>query len=179
MKGFQNIGLCRIVLMLFILLLAISSCKNDTDESSGYQGKWKTERAIPSTYGYTKADYFLTISENKYNESFFILSSTMYGNLRFVSIDGSISISGTQIQFRPAKLSYYNCNNEKEKIEPPYNIVPYNFQDDGSHLTGLFYPISSYKAEFTFDGKTLNLQIDYDSDGDYSEYVETIVYTRQ
>lgn len=179
MNNKKHLKLSRLIALLLGILTFILSCKKNNDDISGYNGKWVTERAIPSTYGYAKVNYYLTISEDKYNESFFILPWSMYDNWRFVSIEGSLSVSGNQMQFKPEKLSYYNCNSKNEKIDPPYNIVPYNYQDDGIHLSGLFYPISSYKAEFSFDGKTLNLQIDYDDDGDYSEYTESISYKRQ
>jgi hypothetical protein len=138
-----------------------------------------TERAIPYTYGYARVNYYLTISENKYNESFFILPWSMYDNWRFVSIDGSLSVIDNRIKFKPEKINYYNCNSKLEKIDPPYNTLPYFEDANGNSLSGLFYPVSSYNAEFKLDGKALTLQIDYDKDGDYSEYIETIAYTRQ
>lgn len=179
MKNRKQFKQYRLVASLFVVLIVISSCKKNDDDNFGYNGKWMTERAIPYIWSYARVNYYLTISGNKYTESFFILPYQIYGTYRFVSIEGSLSVSGNQMHFKPERLSYYNCNSKNEKIDPPYDIVSFNNPDDGGHLSWLFYPISSYKAEFTLDRKALNLQIDYDNDGDYSEYTETIIYTRQ
>lgn len=179
MKNCNQIRLYRIVKLLFVTLIIISSCKkNDDDTYVGYNGKWMTERAIPYIYGYASVSYYLTISENKYNESFYILPHSIYDAYEFVSIEGSLSVSDNHMLFKPEKLSYYNCNRKMEKIDPPYSTLPYFEDANGNSLSGLFYPVSNHEAEFLFDGKTLNLQIDYDDDGDYSEYPETIPYAR-
>ena len=120
MKDRKQIRLNRIVILLFITLNIISSCTKDDEDNSGYFGKWMAEKAVPSTGGFHKVSYYLTFSNsNGFNESFY----TYTQGIKYVSIDGSVLVSGNNMEFKAEKISFSNYDVQKEKLDPPYYVV--------------------------------------------------------
>ena len=175
MKDRKQIGLNRIVILLFVTLIIISSCKKEDEDNTGYYGKWMAGKAVPSTGGFAKVNYYLTLSNpNRFNESFFIYTQ----GIKYVSIDGSISVLENNMEFNAEKISFSNYDVQKEKLDPPYYVIT-NDQEIETALHSLVKVTSGHNAEFSLNGNKLTLIVDYDENGNSLDYDEILIYTRQ
>lgn len=181
MRNLQVIKCYKLAVFLSILVIIILSCKKENDDNSGYYGKWMAGKAVPASGygGYTKVDYYLTLSNtNSYNESFIIYSKGIKDQFTYVSIDGSVLVLENHMQFNAEKISFSNYDYQKKKVDSPYYITTNN-QDIESTLNGLVKVTSGHNAEFSLNGNKLTLSVDYDENGNYLDYDEILIYTRQ
>lgn len=179
MRKLKYINCFKVVILLSILIIISASCKKDDEVSSSYYGKWTTVKAVPSSGGFIERKYDLTLSKmNKYNESFFIETGGMFKNSEYVSIDGTFIILENHMQFNAEKISiskYYSANNY---VDSPYSIITDSLDIDNM-LSGFIKVTSGHKAEFSLNGNKLTLSVDYDENGNYLDYDEILIYTRQ
>lgn len=173
----------RFAVILIAILVLSPSCKKDDDDNSGYYGKWMAKKAVPNYDGYgayTERNYFLTIyNTNTFNESFYANSGSGYMKTVIqVSIDGSVFVLENQMQFNVEKISISNYDFQKEKVDPPFNIIT-NSQGIENTLNGLVKVTSGHNAEFSLNGNELTLSVDYDENGDFLDSDEILTYTRQ
>ena len=183
MNNRKQFKLNRFVVLFFITLFIISSCKKDDEDNSGYFGKWMAAKAVPATSGYAPyhdVNYYLTFfNTNRFNESFYMYTQedNYTQRIKYVSIEGSFLVSGNNMEFKVEKISFSNYNAQKEVLESPYSIS--NDQEIKNALHSFIKITSGHNAEFSLNGNKLTISVDYNKNGNYLDSDEVLAYTRQ
>lgn len=180
MRNLKFIRLLPSVLVI-ILITMISSCVDDNEPIPDYAGKWVTEKTVAVSSGYTKVNYSLEITDNHFVETFFEdVYRYQYPNPgKFVTIEGSISVSGNVIEFTASKISFSNYDIRTSVLSDPYETHLKEDQNFQTIFDSLDFPTSEYQVEFSIDNDMLILQADKDNDGAYSGFDELITYTKK
>lgn len=168
--------------LLFIssfILMIHSSCDYDKDATPGYIGKWVTSKPIAGTSGYVSINYSLSLTYNTFTETFLIDVGQYPKEARFVTMEGSVSVAGNMMKLIVHKLTFSKYNSTTHSASTTYETLMFTDDDFGFIYEGIGLSASNHQLEYEISDNQLNLKIDYDIDGDYSELYETIVYTRQ
>ena len=168
--------------LLFIssfILMIHSSCDHDKDVMPDYVGKWVIEIPVPTATGFATFRDSLDLKDDTFVETFRGSCYPSYQCYKFVTNEGIVSAEDNSIMLVPTKIIetfYYDFDMKNIDISLTYTNKDENFS---SNLEGLVLEISNHKMEYSIVGNTLTLKADKNNDGDYSDYFETIVYTRQ
>ena len=169
----------KLAIVLTVLVIFSSSCKKNDEITADYVGKWMTAKTVPGSTGFTKVNYTLTLTDNSFTETFLenVRSSTFPNTPPFVSIVGSIVISGNNINFLPHKISFSKYNSATKTASEPY--ISYTDKDQYfiAIFKGLDFTTSSQQVEYGLVDNQLILKMDENVDGLYSQN-EIYVYTK-
>ena len=168
--------------LLFIssfILMIPSSCDYDKDTIPDYVGKWVTVKPIAGTHGYVSVNYSLSLTNNTFTETFLTNVGQYPEKGSFVTMEGSVSVAGNMMKLIVHKLTFSDYNSTTYSASPPYETHIFTDDDFGFIYGGIILSASNHQFEYEISDNQLNLKIDYDIDGDYSELFENIVYTRQ
>ncbi len=173
----KNLKYARLLCLIFgVILIAIitSSCKDDNEVAPDYVGKWMTMKSVPSTNGFVSVSYSLILTDQTFIETFLDVSITG----RFITIEGSVSVSGNIMKYTPDKIIYSTYNSSTATDSGPYDTFTNKDTNFNLRLDGLMMPTSNYQVEYNLVDGQLIFKIDYDMDGIYSENQKS-VYTKQ
>lgn len=179
MENFKIKRFTRSIIGLIFIAFICSSCKHDEDIVPDYVGKWITAKTIPGASGYVLVNYSLTLTNNTFTETFLTGVGQYPKEARFVTMEGSVSVTGNIMKLIVHKLSYSSYNSTTSTASKPYETHTFADDDFGFIFEGIGSSTSNHQAEYDISDNQLTLKIDYDIDGDYSEWYENMVYTRQ
>ncbi len=180
-KTMKNLKLTRLIYLIFgVILIAIntSSCKDNDEPTPDYVGKWMTTKPYPGSSGYVSVNYSLTLTDHTFIETFLVPDRSSYNPGRFVTIEGSISISGNIMKLVVHKVSHSTYNSATSTASEPYETFTFEDKDFGFTFEGIGMSTSNHQVEYGMVDNQLIIKVDYNMDGIYSEN-EKSVYTRQ
>ena len=178
----RNLKFTSFIMSIFALLLTVvicSSCKHDEEIVPDYVGKWITAKTIPGASGYVLVNYTLTLTNKTFTETFLNGVGQYPKEANFVALEGSVSVAGNMMKLIVHKLSYSSYNSSTSTASDPYKTHTFTDDDFGFISEGIGTSTSNHQSEYMILDNQLTLKIDYDIDGDYSEWYENLVYTRQ
>ena len=181
MKKLHFRRIIRLILALSVVLFFGSTCTDDDEPTPDYAGKWLTEKTIAVSSGFTKSTYTLDIIGHQFTETFFedVYLYKYPDPGTFVSIEGSISTSGSSMKFTPYKISLSSFDLRTSVLSAPYKVYSNGDQDFQNIFNSLDLPTCKYQAEFSISNDILTLKADKDKDGLFTGFDETTAYTRQ
>lgn len=179
MRNLKFIELYRLTAFLIILVILSSSCKKDDEETPDYLGKWMTAKPIAGSTGFVLVNYSLTLIDHTFTETFLtgIYRATPTYPGTFVTMEGSVSVSGKTMKLIVHKLSYSNYNSSTATASEPYETNTFEDKDFGFVFEGIGMSTSNHHVEYGIVDNQLILKVDYNMDGIYSEN-EKSVYTK-
>lgn len=179
----KNLSQRKVVQLIFALslILFFTACKDKDEPTPEYVGKWLTEKTIAVSSGFTNVNYTLEITANHFIETFFqdVYQYKNPGSGTFVSIEGSISVSGNSIKFTPSKISLSIVDLRTSILSKPHKVYLIGDSDFQSFFNSLDFPSSRYPAEFSINNDTLILKADKNSDGAYTGFDEVNTYIKK
>jgi len=173
--------LIRLIFGILLISIINTSCQDDNEVTPDYAGKWLTEKTIAVSAGFTKINYTLEIKDNHFVETFFEdVYQYKYPNpVKFVSIEGSVSVSGNLMKFTPSKFSFANFEVRTSVLSEPYETHLKGEQNFETIFNSLDLPSCKYEVEFSVNADVLSLKADKNGDGSYTGFDETISYAKQ
>jgi hypothetical protein len=93
-------------------------------------------------------------------------------------MEGIVSVSGKTMKLIVHQVSYSTYNASTRTASEPHETYTFEDEDFGFSFGGIGMATSNHQGEYSISGNEMVLKIDYDSDGDYSDNRETVVYTR-
>lgn len=178
MRNWRSTGGYKYVIFLLLFALFCSSCKKD-EEDRPYFGGWITKKSIPALNGYAEVNYYLELSDNAFTESFLKYNGTSWRNWIFVSIEGSLSVSGNIMIFSAEKISFSTYNADTSTHAEPYAVYTKNDQDLNGMSSGFVLATAGNKAEYAVTRDGLSLKVDYNENDDFSDDHTAFLYKRQ
>ncbi len=178
MKNKKTAVLHKLTAILSILAIFCSSCSKDND-SPAYVGSWMALKPIPRTTGYTQIEYSLKLSDSTYTESFGNYKSRSSYSIEYVFIEGSLSVSGNIMTFTAKKISLSNYDSTTSTASEPYVVYTKDDHDIEGMLPSFILINSGHNVEYTLLEDGLNLKVDYNKNGDFSDDHEAFLYQRQ
>lgn len=179
MKNLKTKIFTRSVIGLIFIAIICSSCKHDEEIVPDYVGEWLTAKTIPGASGYVLVDYSLILTKHTFTETFLTGVGQYPKEASFVKMEGSVFVSDNIMKLVVHKLSYSSYNSSTGTASEPYKTYTFEDEDFGFVFEGIGTSTSNHQAEYEIFDNQLILKIDYDIDGDYSEWYENLVYTRQ
>jgi hypothetical protein len=169
MRNFKSMRLIPLILVISLISVVNSSCKDDHEPTPDYAGKWITEKPVAVATGYTSIKYYIELKNNEFTETFIRPSRTPYENSTQLTLEGTISASGKTLKLVIHKLSVLNYNSATCTVSAPYETHTYNDDDFGFEFEGSGLSTSNHQVEYNLiDGKLI-LKVDYNRNGIYSE----------
>lgn len=180
MKKLKLIGLMPLAMAFGLVTTITSSCEYD-QPTPEYDGKWLTQKTVAVSAGFTKSNYTLEITDNRFTETFFegVYQYKYPEPGTFVSIEGSISVSDSSMKFTPAKISFSSFYFKTSVLSAPYKVYSGGDPDFQTIFNSLDWPTCKYQVAFSVENDKLILKADKDSDGLFTGFDETTTYTKQ
>jgi hypothetical protein len=163
-------------LFVFALIVFLQSCKKDYDPD--LIGTWIAEETVPLNGYPTKVKDVITFSKNRFTDLIQIYIPSLGNYYDYKKLSGSISITGSTMYLALYEIGFMSY--PATDGNPP---GPLTFQKKGDlqfyyNTTHGVYK-EFFNAVYTLSGNKLTIMSDNNSDGDYSDPLETTVYTRQ
>ena len=178
MKNLRFIKLLPLVLVVVLITLISSSCKDDNEPTPDFAGKWVTEKPVAVSTGTARVKYYIELKNNAFTETFIRPSRTSYSKSDHLTLEGSVSASGKTLKLVIHELNISNYNSATGTVSVPHETHTYKDQDFGFEFEGAGMSTSNHEVEFSLiDGKLI-FKVDYNRDGIYSEN-EKSIYSKQ
>lgn len=178
MKNLKFVRLLPLILGIVLITIITSSCEEDKEIIPEYMGKWMTLKPVSGTSGFVSVQYSLELAGNTFIETFLTGVGQYPREAKFVTMEGSISISGKIIKLIVHQVSYSNYNTTTATASEPYETHEFEFEDFGFEFEGTGMSTSNHYVEYEIVDNQLILKVDYNRDSIYSEN-EKSAYTKQ
>ena len=181
MEDIKITRLRRFLVLLVILVALFSSCKKDKDIPT-YIGDWLTQKPIPASAGYVSVTYYLNLSVGNFTESFIeVPRSPSYNNMtrKYVSIEGSISVHDSIMNFIPQKITFSNYDITTSTYSKPYQTFTRDKDNIDGMISGFILVTAGYKVKYSIQQNKLSIAVDYNGNEDFSDDHNPFLYTKQ
>lgn len=168
----------RFAIILTVLVVFCSSCKRDDEITTDYVGKWMTAKPIAGTSGFVSVNYSLTLTGHTFTETFLTGVGQYPSPGKFVTIEGSVTISGEIMKLVIHKISFSTYNSSTATASEPYETHTFEDDDFGFVFEGIGMSTSNHQVEYEIVDDKLILKVDYNMDRVFSDN-EKSVYFKQ
>lgn len=165
----------KFLLVIFLVAL-LPSCSKDYD--TDLLGTWIAYETIPLNGYQTQVKDIITFTKSRFTDltQIYISSRGQYYDYR--KLIGSVSVSGNTLYLMLSEIGFMSSSTTNGNIPGP---LVFSRKGDLS----FYYKITqggfkeSFTSFYSISGDKLTLMTDNNSDGDYSDPLETTVYTKQ
>jgi len=152
----------KIVGFMFVVILIMTSCKKEDEQSTSYIGKWTTSY-VEDGFPFTEE---LVLTTNAF-ELIRKIDQEGQPTIDFNGLKGDMTVSGAKLTFSPTDLAMA----EITEIEPGYyEIGAFEWFHKGADIFTQYiddYGGETINAEFDVDGEIMILKVDVDGNGTY------------
>jgi hypothetical protein len=169
----------KLTIALFTLVIFFTSCVKEDEVTPDYVGTWISDVPIPTATGYTKGlRDIMTFSENRVVDLIQLPDGTLNQWIDYMNMKGSLSVSGNIMTVTISEIGISTMNAVTGK--PTGTIISY--KDGSAEFETILSQSDQSKvfvSEYSVSGNQMTIKTDNNNDGDYSDALETTVYTRQ
>jgi hypothetical protein len=169
--------LSRSILMVSIFALMISSCKKD-DPDPEYVGTWAATQAIFNEDVILQIRDIMTFTKDSFTDLTQVLDESTGEYIDYFKIFGTLTVEESIMHIDIDEIGLSSVDLLSGK--PTGTIVMY--KEGTPQFDNIFTQTGqsqTFGFEYSISGNTMTVYSDYNSDGDYLDEDEAIVYTKQ
>lgn len=167
----------KVVAIMAVGMVFISSCKDDEPVLPDYAGTWVTVETVASNGKYVQVKDIRTFTETSYTE---LVQKQLSDNnwIDYVSVKGTLSVFGDMMTVTVTEMG---ASSYSMVTNLPTGVITY-YKKGTSEFDVLVSQMDqpkTFESKFSVSGNKMIIQTDLNSDGDYLDEMETSVYTKQ
>jgi len=169
--------LSRSIIVISIFAATISSCKKD-DPDPEYVGSWATTQAVFNEDVILQIKNIMTFTTDSYTDLTQVLDEATNEYIDYFKLFGALTVDESIMHIDIDEIGLSSVDVLSGK--PTGTIVMY--KEGTPQFDNIFSQTGqsqTFGFEFSISGNTMTVYSDYNSDGDYLDEDEAIVYTRQ
>lgn len=164
----------QMILVSILMLLIFTGCEQERP-TPGYVGTWVSEQNDPTAK--TKLRTLLDFSEKSFTNLGQVMDSATQHWIDFIGVKGRMNIDENIMKVSITEMGISGF--DVLSGTPTGKIYYYRYdQTEFSSMLKSSDMNKSYQSEFSLEGNQLILRTDKNSDGDFDEENETVVFRR-
>lgn len=170
--------LSRSVLVISLFTVLFSSCKKDDEVNPEYVGTWVATQAVFDEDIILQVRDVMTFTKDSFTDLGQLFDESTSSYIDYIKLIGTLVVEESimNIDITEVGLSTFDMISGK----PTGTIVMY--KEGTSQFDNIFSQTGqsqSFGFEYSISGNTMTVYSDNNSDGDYNDDEEAIVYTKE
>jgi|WetSurMetagenome_2_1015567.scaffolds.fasta_scaffold542237_1 hypothetical protein len=166
------------VALVILIALLFSSCHKDKEVPPDYVGTWSTEEAYLTSQAVLQVKDVVTLTKDTYTDLLQLFDQSANRYIDYLKLTGNMTNNATVLYVELTEVGITTFDFITGK--PTGTLQSY--KEGTMEFENVFTQTGqakSFSFEYSVSDNTLTIYSDNNSDGDYADANETVVYTRQ
>jgi hypothetical protein len=168
---------CKVILMITVPVIMLSSCSKNDEVNADYIGTWSAAVTVSESGNSLQCKDKITFTQSGFSDLLQLRDPSTGKYIDYMKLNGAMNVSGNAMNIKVTEIGVSSFD---VTGYPTGSIIMY--KEGSSIFTSLFEQTGqpqTFKSVYEISGSKLTLKTDNNNDGDYTDAGETTVYTKE